>query len=902
MITRPRARRFNRDAAVLVVYFLLALVSTYPLVTQLTTHGPGHGVDDPAQTWSLWWFKYALFDLGANPLQTDFIFYPLGINLAAYTPTFLNGLLSIPLQFVAGVIVAQNLIVYFALVAGGYGAFLLAREVLSRSWVDSDLGAALAGAVYAFGAWHINYVIAGHFMLLSNAWIPFYALYLLRFDRQSWRSGALAGLFFALAAWTELTFALFLGILTLLYLCYIAVTTRRGNQASQREHLFPRRSDGAASLHSITLSPAHRVILSNLGTLAAVALVLVSPLGLNLLNDMRRYGYYLASGVGRVQIFSAEPISFLVPSSNHPLLGAWADKITTAQTAYAFIGWAALLLAVIGFWTRRKTALARFWAALALVFAVIMLGATLYLGGRDTGIPMPFALLRTIPFVNANRYPVRFNVLLMLALGPLIAFGAARLAHSARGRLAFGGLVVLFAFEQLVLPIPLSDLRVPAVFNTLRDEPGDFSILELPLGWRGSVSMQGQLDDRAQFFQTVHGKRLLGGITSRTPPFKFQYFLESPVLNSLIALESGRDLDETRRAQDRAVAPEVLRFFGIRYVDVNRRLTAPALLDYALDVFPLTEVYRDDERIVYRVAALTPLKQIDQGAETSTLYFDDAWGRPVVASDGSVCRWATRGDSVIWLPLAPAATSLTLRWRGIHAGQKITLRVNGSTVAEATITDTWSDQSMVVPAAVLRDGLNEFAFLTETGPLENTGGALYTIGDTGVVSPVDISVTGAGFDAGRFGEIYVAGRSMIPGRRGYHLVAVNPRTGSVDAVDAFDTFGDPAASARLVRFVSELPAGEIVAGAAVDDVSQNLQSAAVDALRQLGVDSDLRYQFRTGHAFIGVKGAAPGQALERTGGRMPANVAVGKNVAGDRAAFALCGITISTPDIQGLRP
>src|SRR5512135_2075731 len=183
----PRSLFQSRDAIVLLVYALLALVLTYPLLFHLDTHVPGHGIDDPALAWNLWWIKFSIFNLGASPLYTDYLYYPLGVNLVAYTSTFLNGILSLPLQFTFGVIPANNLVIYFALVAGGYGTFLLAREILSRCQIHSDPAAALAGGFYAFGAWHINYVIAGHFMLLSNEWIPFYALYLVRLDKRAWR-------------------------------------------------------------------------------------------------------------------------------------------------------------------------------------------------------------------------------------------------------------------------------------------------------------------------------------------------------------------------------------------------------------------------------------------------------------------------------------------------------------------------------------------------------------------------------------------------------------------------------------------------------------------------------------------------------------------------------------------
>lgn len=856
----------SRDALVLAAYLVLALVLTYPLVLHLNTHVSGQGVDDPAQTWSLWWTKFALFNLGTSPLSTDYLFYPAGINLVAYTPTFLNGLLSLPLQFALGVIPAQNLIAYFVLVTSGYGMYLLARELLKTVNLAADrktVAAAFAGAFFAFGAWHIHYADATY-MLLSNEWLPFYALYLLRLKTHPVRNGLLLALFLLLTTWTELTFALFLAIFTALYLVFLLV--------AERGALFN--------------------TIKGLAVPAAPVLIGASPLWYALWSDTARFGYYLAAGLGRVQIFSAEPISFFVPSPQHPILGALASTLTTANTRYAFIGYAVLILAGLGLYFGRRARPALFWFVSAVFFALLMLGPTLMVDGQNTGIPLPFAALRELPFLNANRYPVRFNVMLMLAVAPLAALGAANLLRMRRGALALGGLGLLMLFEQLVIPIPLSDLTVPPVYSEIAKERGDFAILELPLGWRGSVAMQGKMEDQAEFYQTVHGKRLLGGITSRTPRFKFQYFLELPVVNSLIALESGREVDEARLERDRAEAPEVLRFFNIRYVDVNRSLADDALHKYALDVFPLQEVYRDEERILYRVTpdiAAPVSNRIDRNDETDALYFDDRWGRPQPAEDGTSYRWATQDGAELWLPLAPGDHIVTLRLRGWQEGQKLSVRIGGETIGEVTLSSEWKTNAVQIPGRMVHSALTRLVFSTVLG---QPTAEVRAIGDTGVVSPVDIVATGAGFDAGRFGEIYVAGKSIVSSQRGYQLVAINPTTGTVDSTGLFDTFGDPGESTRMLRFVQSLPRGEIVAGVGTDEVSRNLQADAITALRELGVESDLRSQFRVGHAFIGVKGAAPGTALEDTQGRVPANVAAGKNVTSDRVAFALGEVTL----------
>ena len=862
--------------ALLAFYFFLALVLTYPLALHLNTHIPGHDTDGPAQTWSLWWTRYALLDLGRAPFTTDYLFYPLGINLVAYTPVFLNGILSIPLQYVFGEIVAQNLMVYFALVSGAFGAYLFTREFLKQNNSQSlryvEFAAAMAGALYGFGAWHLNYVVAGHFMLISNQWLPYYALFLLRLPRGKMRDALLLSVFLILTAWTELTYVPFLALLTIFYLVYLALV--------QRENFF---------------ATIQKLVVTSL--FAAIGIV---PLVLSLAFDFQRYGNYLAAGVGRIQIFSAEPISFFLPSGQHPLLGAWAESITRANTSYAFVGWAVLALVGIGLYVKRKTPFAWFWAVCAFLFALLMFGTTLYVNGENTNVPMPFALLRMIPFVNANRYPARFNVMLMLSVLPLFAWGVRALwtreiASSQSARLAMTKRVALFvllcvlAFEQLVLPIPLTKIQAPKIFETIRAERGDFSILELPLGWRGSIVMQGETDDVAQFFQTVDHKRRLGGITSRFPDFKLRYFDYAPVLRTLIAFEEKRAVDETQLVQDRAEIENVLRFFDIRYVSLYKPQIAPETWAFVQENFPLQEIFSDAERAVYRVNLSPPPAQVEinPASDVARLLFDDAWGGAQEDDAGSGYRWALDENARVWLPLENADYEITFRLRGARPNQTVRLRVNENDVTEWNVSDAWGEYRANIPRSVLRDGLDEIVFVTETTPLGNAASDNRTIGNTGIVSPVDISATGAGFDAGRFGEIFVAGQNVIPNTRGYHLVAINAQTGKIDASGSFDTFADVNASARLRAFVEKLPQGEIVAGVAIDEASQKLNEDAFAALQSLGVIGDVRAQFRAGHAFVGIKGIEMGLAVEDMTANLPATVTIGKNVTRPRVAFAL---------------
>jgi hypothetical protein len=489
----------------------------------------------------------------------------------------------------------------------------------------------------------------------------------------------------------------------------------------------------------------------------------------------------------------------------------------------------------------------------------------------------------------------------MLGFALVASFAVARLWSRARADFRLRALAICFALfalaEQLAVPLPLTDLRAPSVYEQFSNDPGDFTILELPLGWRSSGAVQGKIDPRAQFYQTFHQKRLLGGTISRNPLFKFQYFNELPVINSIVALETGQGIDDVRRALDREAALEVTRFFNVHHVVVNRALTDPQVEAYVREIFPLKQVHRDNERTLYRVTTALPFKgTINARDDIARMYFDDGWGRAQISADGMDYRWATTSEARVWLPLTRRDYRIAFLAMTPRYEQKVAVRINGYALDPIIGTDTWDAFSVHVPSVFLQNGLNELVFSTELTPIAAARLDDYRIGATGVVAPVDIAVTGAGFNAGRFGEIFVAGRNVIEsfdsaslrsGLRGYHLVAINAQSGAVERVGAFDTFASADESRKMAQFIAELPRGEIVAGVAVDDASKNLQAEAVDALKQLGVDADLRYAFRTGHAFIGVKGAQAGLALEIVDGRFPANVSVGKNVRAARVSLAL---------------
>ena len=56
--------------------------------------------------------------------------------------------------------------------------------------------------------------------------------------------------------------------------------------------------------------------------------------------------------------------------------------------------------------------------------------------------------------------------------------------------------------------------------------------MQLPLGWRNSFGVLGSEQTNLQYFQTAHGKPMLGGNISRAPAFKMEYFAAHPLVQS----------------------------------------------------------------------------------------------------------------------------------------------------------------------------------------------------------------------------------------------------------------------------------------------------------------------------------------------------------------------------------
>ncbi len=151
---------------IFAAYLLLALLFTYPLLFQFTSHIPGVGGDAYQFYWNVWWTRHALVDLHASPYFTHLLFHPSGVSLTHHTLSLMNGLIALIPGLLFNTTIVFNSLVLFILALAGVTMRLLCLHL------GADPRAAfLGGILFAFSPFRMTRIDA-HLNILSLHFIP----------------------------------------------------------------------------------------------------------------------------------------------------------------------------------------------------------------------------------------------------------------------------------------------------------------------------------------------------------------------------------------------------------------------------------------------------------------------------------------------------------------------------------------------------------------------------------------------------------------------------------------------------------------------------------------------------------------------------------------------------------
>ncbi len=237
--------------AAAVLFAALAIVWTFPLVTNLSGLVPGVGPGDTLQfLWNFWWMRTALAS-GLDVFHTNFMFAPVGSSLVLHTltplPAFVAAELLSPLSVAAG----MNVTILASLSLNGFCAYLLALRL------GADRAGAIIGGLIFGGSSYVFSHLHGHFNLTTAWTIPLFALLAIRAMRGGVIWAMVAGLVLGATAYIDYYYLVYESALAVL----IAATT---------SFEWSIASPGPRSPLRVRASRVVLVLLAVVGVLAAV--------------------------------------------------------------------------------------------------------------------------------------------------------------------------------------------------------------------------------------------------------------------------------------------------------------------------------------------------------------------------------------------------------------------------------------------------------------------------------------------------------------------------------------------------------------------------------------------------------------------------------------------------------
>jgi hypothetical protein len=493
-----------------------------------TTLAGGNG--DPAIfIWFLRWVPFALRH-GHDLLVAHHLNYPDGVNLMWNTSLVLPGLLLAPLTQRFGPVLTFNVVLVLA-----YGLSAWCAYLAIRRFVPGHLAAAVGGLVYGFSPAIRTQVHHPHMSLAFLPPLSLLALHeiLVRQRRPPWLAGAALGL---LAGCQLLTGEELLAMTALLgFVLFLLLLL--GNL---------RRLRGRVVVHALLAFATAAVVFA---TIAAW------PLSVQFTGQQR------IKGDIQITNRSGDLLGLVVPGTQQALstdaTAARVRRFAGGNSAYLGVPLLLVLAAIAVRW--RSRAVVRVALALLLVSALLSLGPSLLVGGRDTGVRLPMAWLERLPLLD-SLIPSRVAQFTALFAGLLLAMFLHAVWRGGGWRRAAApmvGLVVLAPLWPAFSTAP-QPVATPAFFTSaqVRQLPRDGVTLVLPFPYR-RVALPMTWQAEAGLWFRMPGGYFIGPQPDGRPRFDTNPSSASQVFTRIYG---GRPPPRLTRQWRQALARDLLRW------------------------------------------------------------------------------------------------------------------------------------------------------------------------------------------------------------------------------------------------------------------------------------------------------------------------------------------------------
>jgi|CXWL01.1.fsa_nt_gi membrane protein YdbS with pleckstrin-like domain len=619
-------------------YALLALLFVWPLPAQLSNRITGDPAGDAgAYVWNAYVFSYNLAT-GLPLFSTDRILaFTREASLALHNNSLILSALASPLIPALGVVASFNVALILVLILNPFCAYLLARYETNDeapSWI--------AGALFGFSPF-LSARLEGHMSLATAFGLPLVLLAARRAMRVDTRGAwAFVGMALAVCAASDPYYLVF-GVLGVgVVWSFERVAVERIESPNLRWLMR-----GAAALTMLSLSAVLWILVTgggrlsigpiNVGVRGLYTPILILTLGVaGVLFAWRPLRFTLESGALRTlrrpalgglvamallfpwlrvaavdvvakrgteaPLWRSSPqgvdlLAFFMPNPTHPLMREIVEPWMARERADAFVegvaSWTVIGILLMGFLALfRRGVVPRFWVVCTSVFAALALGPFIVVGGVDTYVPGPWALLRFVPGIGMVRSPTRFAVMAMLGVAVVTAclLSSARLGR--RRGWALLGIGLALGLETFGPPRRLFRARLPERYELVAADRCDVAVLRLPTGIKDGTRERGHFSSRDQFRQALHGKRLVGGYLSRVDDHVVEAYNAHPTLNALLDLSEGKSITPEARALGLKEARTLSRKLGLGFIALDKTATSEELRDFVHQAFEPVVVHK----------------------------------------------------------------------------------------------------------------------------------------------------------------------------------------------------------------------------------------------------------------------------------------------------------------------
>ena len=394
----------------------LIVIATLLSFGHLGSLGPGHmtgprNIDEIIQVWWISFVRSALAH-GHNPFFTTWQNYPVGQNAGWNASILALGFLISPITAAFGPVVAWNVLVRLAVALSAISMCMVLRR-----WTTWWPAAFVGGLLYGFSAY--EYVEGAHYLFLSFVALPplfFLALHEALVRRRwdpAWVGvllGVIAGVQYLISA--EL-FAAMILIGALAVVLYVVVN----------------RTSLAGGWRYLGRVVAYGAIVGGL--------LLAVPVGYTLFGPQHISGPLNTAQY--LETLHGDLLGPLIPTANERLTSSGLSNYAAQHLNYTvlmYLGVPLIVFVVATTWWLRKRGVVLFAATMAVLCFVLSLGPHLWIGGRNTGVLLPMAILNQLP-LTADFIPARLAVFTSLFTAAVAAFGLEevhRRLAGARGR------------------------------------------------------------------------------------------------------------------------------------------------------------------------------------------------------------------------------------------------------------------------------------------------------------------------------------------------------------------------------------------------------------------------------------------------------------------------------------